>query len=74
MKDVKILTGITTESDAGISLIDFVKEVLKECKVETDCECPGCGGYPTVNDSMRQAITLLAQRVLDLEARVTALE
>jgi hypothetical protein len=73
---MKILPFIVTENEAGVDLDKYVKNLLRECGVELACPCPDddCGPYTTVNDDIRASLQLLAQRVLDLEARVTLLE
>lgn len=72
---MKILPGVVTLNEDGVDLKALVREVLKECKVEVDCSCVDtCGPYPNVNDALRTALQLLAQRVLELENRVTLLE
>ena len=70
----KILRGVLTENESGFDIDANVKRILRECKVPMECPCDeDCPESEDVTTDLREAVTLLAQRVLDLEARVTAL-
>jgi hypothetical protein len=67
---MKLLTFAITEEGPGFDLDKHIKEVISSCGVPLACPCAECGSSVSVNETL----ALLAQRILDLEARVTALE
>lgn len=67
---MNILTFAITEDGPGFDLDKHIKQVISDCGVPLACKCAECGSTVSVNETL----ALLAQRILDLEARVTALE